>query len=41
LGADVAVDKELGRFDIQLFGNVFTDFDQILTAPAILILEVI
>ena len=32
LGADVAVNEELGGFDIQLFGDVFTDLDQVLTA---------
>jgi hypothetical protein len=26
----MAVDRELGRFDIQLFGDVFTDLHQIL-----------
>ena len=24
--------KELGRFHIQLFGDVFADFDQVITA---------
>ena len=28
----MAVDKELGRIDIQLFADVLADFDQILAA---------
>jgi hypothetical protein len=28
----VAVDKELGGFDIELFGDVFADFNQVLAA---------
>ncbi len=34
LRADVAVDKEFGRLDIQLFGDVFADFDQAVAAVA-------
>ena len=30
--ADVAVHEEFGGFDIELFGDVFADFDQIATA---------
>jgi hypothetical protein len=36
LRPDVAVNKELGGFDIQLFGDVFANFDQVLTALAAL-----
>ena len=32
LWTDMTMDRELGRFDIQLFGDVFPDLDQILAA---------
>ena len=32
LRTDMAVDKEPGGFDIQLFGNIFANFDQVLAA---------
>lgn len=32
LRADMPVDKEPGRLDVQLFSDVFADLDQVLTA---------
>ena len=32
LRADVAVHKEFGGFDVELFGDVFADFDQLAAA---------
>ncbi len=34
LRADMAMDKEFGRLDVQLFGDVFADLDQVLAALA-------
>ena len=36
LRADMPVDEEPGRLDVQLFGDIFADLDQVLTAlPAL------
>ena len=32
LRANVAMDRKLSGYDIQLFGDVFADFDQVLAA---------
>ncbi len=32
LWADMTMDKEFGRLDVQLFGDVFVDLDQVLAA---------